>query len=315
MGTISDKEFIFIVGAPRSGTTWLNQMVQAHPATVGLREELTVFTYLHLLEKRFQEEKLRIDQGHWRQGAPLLFTEDEFYAGLRKLAEVTYARVLERNPEATHIMDKHPGYALHLPLIDRLFPRARILHIIRDGREVAVSMISAKERRGFGEGEIHGAAREWATNVRRARAYGSVLGKERYLEVRYEDLVKDPATHLKKIFHFTSLPISDESIAHIASENALSKKQVSSGDKSLNELRMVPNAIWQNKLSLQQRWTMDQMVGDLLEELCYGKSGWWAVEKGDQVRMRLYPFKQKLLSTIRTTLHTWRTPLVKRLKG
>lgn len=313
MRPISNKEFVFVVGAPRSGTTWLHHMIAEHPGTAALPHELTVFTYLHLLDHRFQQEKLNLDQGHWRQGAPLLFTEEEFYLGLRNLAEQAYARVLERKPKSTHILDKHPAYALRLPLIDRLFPRCRIIHIIRDGREVAVSMMSAKKRVGFGEGEIRGAAHDWATHVRSAKAYGILLGKDRYLELRYEDLVKDPETHLKEIFQFTGLDITNEAIASIASENMLSKKQVSRGDKSINELRNIPNAIWQNKLDLAERWTMDQMVGDLLEELGYGEPGWWAVKKGDQWRMRIYPLKQKLRNSLHSILHTWRTPLVKRV--
>ncbi|MBK6409422.1 MAG: sulfotransferase [Flavobacteriales bacterium] len=68
MTTISDKQFLFVVGAPRSGTTWLHHMLAEHPDVASMEPELTVFSYLHLWEQRFQREKTRQEQGLWRQG-------------------------------------------------------------------------------------------------------------------------------------------------------------------------------------------------------------------------------------------------------
>ncbi|MBK7248361.1 MAG: sulfotransferase [Flavobacteriales bacterium] len=314
MTTISDKQFLFVVGAPRSGTTWLHHMLAEHPDVASMEPELTVFSYLHLWEQRFQREKTRQEQGLWRQGAPLLYTEDEFYRGLRAIALDAYERLLKQGPAATHVLDKHPSYALHLPLINRLFPHCRVLHIIRDGREVAVSMMSAKKRIGFGFGEIRGASRNWATHVRAGMAGGDLLGPERYLEVRYEDLVARPGPVLQQVFRFAGLQLKDEDISRIARENALSKMQVSGGDTSLNALRKIPGAIWRTKLNLEERWTMDRMVGDLLQELGHARPGWWAFHPGHKARMALYPAMRRVLNTAGSVLTTWRTPVVKRLE-
>ncbi|MGB3526578.1 MAG: sulfotransferase [Flavobacteriales bacterium] len=312
---IADRTHLFVVGAPRSGTTWLHSMLADHPAVASLKVELTLFShYLAPGAARFEEESLRSEQGHWHQGLPQLFTQAEFDEGLRTAAEAVYQRVLGTNPESTHILDKHPGYSRHIPLIARLMPKSRFIHIIRDGREVAVSMMSAKRRLGYGAGEIQGAAREWHGNICHARSAGVTLGPARYMEVRYEYLVEHTATALGEVFEFSGLKVQKDETERIANENNISRKQVSRGDVQLNTLRAIPDAIWKAKLSLEERWIMEQMVGHLLKELGYARSSdWWALHSGDKLRMAGYPLFRKLGNTIGSTLHTWRKPLVKRI--
>ena len=313
MNPAADKLFLFVVGAPRSGTTWLHRMLHEHPATVGLNAELTVFHYLNLWDRRFQFEKSHIDQGKWTQGAPLVYSEEDFFDGLRTIALDAYARLLRNKPQASHILDKHPGYALCLPLMDRLLPTCKVVHIIRDGREVAVSMMSAKRRIGFGEGAVHGATREWADHVRHARHAGQTLGKDRYLEVRYEELMQRPQDGLRTIFRFAGLNAAEDLVERIASAHRMEVNQVSRGNTEVNALRSTPDAIWKAKLTLEERWTMDRLAGDLLTELGYGSPGWWSIRRWDPVRLRLGLAKHRLLNTMGSAWHTWKRPLPQRL--
>ncbi|MCO6483499.1 MAG: sulfotransferase [Flavobacteriales bacterium] len=315
MAYLADKDFIFVVGAPRSGTTWLHQMLLEHPDVAGLESELTVFYYLGLLDKRYADEKYRLDNGHWRQGAPLLYTEEEFRESMRQMALDAYGRVLARKPEATHILDKHPGYAVQLPLINKLFPRCKVIHIIRDGREVVVSMMNTKRKVGFGAGEIKGATAEWFRNIREARANSKEFGPDRYMEVRYEELVAHTQAGLKDLFRFVGLDAPDPIAARIAAANDISVKQVSWGNKELNDLRDKPKAIWQTKLSLEERWVMDRMAGDLLKELGYWTPGWWALSSWDPLRIKLHFARKRILNTLGSAKHTWKTPMAKRLSG
>lgn len=312
MGDMEGKQLLLVLGAPRSGTTWLHRMLAAHSDTASLDRELTVMVYLQLWDKLYQKEKFHLDQGHWRQGAPLLYTPEEFDNGLRAIAHNAYARVLARNTQATHILDKHPAYALYIPVIARLFPAAKVVHIIRDGREVVVSMMSAKRRIGFGEGGINGASRDWARHVALARRDGMALGPDRYLEVRYEELMACTAPGLKDIFRFADLPAGDADIGRIAEEYRIGNNQVSRGDDSLNELRKEPGAIWRNKLGLEERWTMDRMVGHLLREFNRAEAGWWAVKSGDKARMALIHARKRMMNTIGSAVHAWRRPFASR---
>ena len=175
-----DKRFVFVIGAPRSGTSWLHQMLAQHPAVAAMAgEELTIFSrYVHMWVHNYEEEAKNITTGKWRQGLPCVWDAGTFEANMLRFVEDVYGRVLARNAQATHILDKHPNYSNHLPMIDRFLPQSRFIHIIRDGREVAVSMMSVRKRVGHSPGEVRGAAREWHRCISNARAYGAKLGPE-----------------------------------------------------------------------------------------------------------------------------------------
>lgn len=95
--------------------------------------------------------------------------------------------------------DKTPGYAEQIPRLHALFPNCQVIHIIRDGRDSALSMM---ERR-VGPKTLFDAARQWVGRVERARHDGQRwLGPQRYLEIYYEQLVADPSTILKRVCEF-----------------------------------------------------------------------------------------------------------------
>jgi hypothetical protein len=99
--------------------------------------------------------------------------------------------------------DKTPRYVLHLPLIADAFPEARFVHLIRDGRDIALSMLA--RRVDWMWKDVHECAVNWRRRVERGREAGAALGS-RYLEVRYEALVERPNEVLECISDFAHLP-------------------------------------------------------------------------------------------------------------
>jgi hypothetical protein len=268
------RQFVFVVGAPRSGTTWLHRMVAEHPFVASVDPELTWFSrYLPPALANYEREKQHMDRGDWQQGLPVLYSPDEFLACLRELTDAVYGRVLRTRPTATHIVDKHPNYANHMGTIARILPEAKFIHIIRDGREVAASMISAAKREHFGASEVTGAAEDWNRFTRNARGSGQTLGPARYLEVRYEALLKDDGTLLAAVLAFMGLPVRPEEAAAIVARNAFSKKAFSAADPAR---KADPGRTWQDRMSLQERHRFDRTAGPLLLELGYAEGGWWA---------------------------------------
>src|SRR5262249_19847525 len=91
--------------------------------------------------------------------------------------------------------DKTPAYTAEIHILNKMFPGARFIHIIRDGRDVALSLL----QQWWGPNDLMSALRHWAETVQCARKMLQMLPEERYVEVRFEDLVADPAREVLKI--------------------------------------------------------------------------------------------------------------------
>ena len=99
--------------------------------------------------------------------------------------------------------DKSPKYIEHLPLLVELFPRARIVHLVRDVRDYSVSI-----RKAWGK-DVRRAAARWNADV--ARAHDLCLEMPvRFHEVRYEDLLAEPERELRRLAKFIGVPFSPE---------------------------------------------------------------------------------------------------------
>jgi hypothetical protein len=199
----------FVVGVARSGTTLLRLMLDAHPELAiphethfipaVLREPdasrerffelLTGFPTWEDLKtpaELFHEELLRVEPFDVRDGLRAFY---RLYARARGKARWG---------------DKTPPYLLHIRAIHEALPEARFIHIIRDGRDVAVSLRPL----WFSPGEsMEALAGMWAGHVTQARAQGlgQPPGSPFYLEVRYEDLIADPVRELRRICGFLDL--------------------------------------------------------------------------------------------------------------
>jgi hypothetical protein len=98
--------------------------------------------------------------------------------------------------------DKTPLYMQHLDVLEHAFPGARYVHIVRDGRDAALSFAGMRRRARFNLARprsLDAFACQWRREVGDARRFGEQVARERYVEVRYEDLVRDPEPHLRRI--------------------------------------------------------------------------------------------------------------------
>jgi len=106
--------------------------------------------------------------------------------------------------------DKYPPYCEQIAYLDKLWPRARFVHILRDGRDVVASanqayMTDRGWRRASETPAVALSAAHWARQVRIARAYGAKLPRDRYLEITYEDLTRDASNVLDLVLRFVGL--------------------------------------------------------------------------------------------------------------
>ncbi len=198
-----------VVGVGRSGTTLLRLMLDAHPG-LAIPAETGFLVPVAALAGSGDEarEELFRTATSFPNWPDLAVPVELFRAELDRLEPFTltagcrcfyhlYAR-LHGKPRAG---DKTPPYALHLGAIHALLPEARFVHIVRDGRDVARSF------RGlwFSPGdEIETLARTWRDTILTARRLAERV--PHYLEVRYEDLIREPETVLRRVCAFAELP-------------------------------------------------------------------------------------------------------------
>ncbi|MFM2081483.1 MAG: hypothetical protein RL380_174 [Verrucomicrobiota bacterium] len=201
-----------LVGSPRSGTTLLRFMLDAHPALAIPPE--TGFLLLgpqlvgqgEALRESFFEAVVNFPPGApaWED---FQIPRVEFAARLCELRPFTVANgfrlfyeMYAARFEKKRWGDKTPLYGHHLVELEKILPEARFIHLVRDGRDAAVSLRQRKFSPGH---DMAVQARYWRDNVLTARQQGRKCAH--YLEVRYEDLLREPAATLRQLCAFVEL--------------------------------------------------------------------------------------------------------------
>jgi len=165
--------------------------------------------------------------------------------------------------------DKTPLYMQYLGLLERLFPTALYVHLIRDGRDAALSFLSVPGgvvTEGWGHPrDAAGFACQWATEVRAARRLGARLGPGRYAELRYESLVAAPAVELRRVCAFAGLAYDDAMLDYVGRTDSARKAH----QQRLNEPPRQGMRDWRTELDPAERKRFEAVAGDLLDELGY----------------------------------------------
>jgi hypothetical protein len=217
---------LFFVSAGRSGTTLLRSMLVAGGEIAIPPETQTV----HVAARRFST----LQHLGWADLSRLIIALfeshrnfhiwqvnlNEAYQSVTNMpaAERSLARIVDhiylayahqQFPEATKWGDQSPIHTFYWPWILRVFPRARFIHMVRDGRDAIASMYERGKhlKRGM---SLEEATYRWTTSIDRVLALQEHLGEGEVLEVRYEDLVREPEGTLANICAFSGLEFKNE---------------------------------------------------------------------------------------------------------
>lgn len=282
----------FIVGVPRSGTTLLRLMCDAHPdlslppemgfmpAVARLRLESPArAAFLKAVTEMPSWQDANIDAAEFEQALSTLqpFNVSE---GVR-----TFYRIYAGRFGKSRWGDKTPAYCLHMRDIERILPEAHFIHIIRDGRDVALSL------RGlwFSPGdEIEDLANHWRSWIHTARRLGKRC--RHYLEIRYEDLISNASSVLPKLCDFIGLPYhaqmeryyesaavrldevktmyrDDGSIVITKEERLFNQRFTRKPPETSRVYR------WRTEMDTATRLRFEAVAGDLLKQLGYPAGG------------------------------------------
>ena len=169
--------------------------------------------------------------------------------------------------------DKTPLYMQHLPLLERLFPEAQFVHLIRDGRDAAVSFLAMPEgivtRTWAHPRDAAGFACQWRTEIQAAQALGRHLGTARYLEARYERLTAEPEATVREICAFLSLPFDPAMLDFAGTVDLTGKPH----QTRLAQPPTVGVRDWRTEMSPADVAAFEEVAGDLLVQLGYEADG------------------------------------------
>lgn len=323
--------FPFFVGCERSGTTLFRAILDSHPEMAipgesyfiadmgwnrqcyerhnGFATELFVSDLLK--HPRFCLWDLPEEEVRKALTTP---PPPESYADAIRRVFALHAHLQGK----TRYGDKTPVYVRFIPLLAQIFPEARFVHIIRDGRNVALSIqeigkrLGPKRYRNIGECAIH-----WRGRVELGREAGRQIGSDRYLEVRYEDLVEDPERVVRTLCEFVDLEFHNEMLRYFErAEELVSSFTNPSIQRSLFLPPTKNLRDWRCQMSKEDTALFEILAGDLLVELGYERSvnelsGWTRLT----TRLRGFILESRCLARRNRGRLSWWAKKIMRLFG
>lgn len=294
---------IFVVGAWRSGTTILRLMLNRH-------SRIAIPTESHFVVGLYRRFWGRLDPGKFQDALrknPFLLRwqlDEEVLLERLQAAERTWRGQFDavfdtyaRMHSKPRWGDKTPDYVLNLGILHRIFPDLQVIHVIRDGRDVACSLADVP---WFSE-DIRGAAHGWRKRVVRGINYGKRLGAAQYCEVRYEDLVNNPREQVQTLCSFLGETFEPEMLTFYEDANELIPADAFAWHQRVAE-PIVTSRIgrWRDTLPSSEVARFEQIAGDMLGQLGYdtvSKPAWgWT---GGRITGLSARFGKKVLRRIR----------------
>lgn len=318
----SDYKKLFVVGNPRSGTSWLKKTIGQHPSIISVPSESQAYLLIYeqfkrlkglrnwTFKKRLQCWKRIIKQYGF---LPILtgIKSNDLWSGIfynyevcKKKEEVglhflvEYSELEKRvrdvrllptedvekakqaigllfddffykkggNKEKI-LLEKTPYHLRYVDVILHQFPEAKVVEIIRDGRDVAVSYMSRAKTKKWADKQMKEIIKDWKCSIKlgdRFRANESL--RDRIHLVRYEQLRRDTKTELKKVFDFAELSYDETLIDRI-----IEKTDIKNIKKKGEGLQVRKGAIgeWRSRLSETDIALWKELAGDTLVHLGY----------------------------------------------
>jgi Sulfotransferase family len=278
---------LFIVGCPRSGTTLLQRLLDAHP-------QLAVIDETRWVDHWYRERKGVTPEGFVTgelitrlldlpRFARLGLGREELEGLLDVDRPLSYPRFVAqlydlygRSRGKPLVGDKTPRYVRSLPILHELFPDTRFVHLIRDGRGTSLSVVNWRKADKlattfptWGEHPVATAALWWEWQVRLGREAGASLGSRLYYEIRYEALVADPERELEALCDFLDLTFDG---AMLRFHEGRERRESGLSAKSA-WLPATPGLRdWRREMAAENVERFEATAGDLLDALGYPRA-------------------------------------------
>ena len=246
---------IFVLGAPRSGTSMLQWALRQHPDLWGGQESDYLIPLVQSLREAHEFGSQR-DDLHWLSGQGVDFDE------LCRSVGVGINALYMSRSGGRRWVEQTPQYTLHLDDMVRLFPGAQFLCLVRDGRDVVHSL------RHFVHPETHERACElWRSFNLAALEFARSAHGDRLLLVPYRAVVEETEDALRKVYDFVGEPFEPKSVDFVRKEG-----RINSSFRDDDTASRDPGwSTW----TAEERRTFDDLAGHVLIELGFEPDRAW----------------------------------------
>ncbi|HEX8630771.1 MAG TPA: sulfotransferase [Catenuloplanes sp.] len=307
---------IFVVGCARSGTTMLQLMLHAH-ARIAIPPETRFVMDAYRQRRRFGD--LRDADNRRRLAGWIVDRPQTRFTDLGLDAEDVTAQIVAAPPTLGSALgvvfrayarrfdkprwgDKRPAYLSNLDLILRLFPDAQIVNIVRDGRDCVASL----KEMPWHHGDIYSSVSAWARAYDDGRRAARALDATSYYEVRYENLVRDPADELAALCRY----LDEEYDPAMARPSQLAAVAVPAHKtwhaRTRSEVTTERIGSWRERLTAAEIALCEAALGERLRACGYPLSGAPAPRAGERVRYRLVAARHRLAPVKRAAVGRFR---------
>jgi hypothetical protein len=276
----------FIIGRPRSGTTLLRFLFEAHPEVLIPPESPFIINLYKKYGKvtHWDEEKIRSfirDLMKQRYFDKWLINEDELFDHLLECeGETSFQTIVKQvclayqsvftDKKITVIGDKNPGYSLYVNRIHKLFPGSKIIHLTRDYRDNYLSLIKVN----FEVPVVPLVVYRWKFAIQRMWQLKK-RNPELIYSLRYEDLVEEPGQKFRDLCHFLGISYDPSVLAFYQKKEEVEKAYAGSEEIRLvhqslfNPISTARMDIWQTEMSSRQVRIADLVAGKTAERAGY----------------------------------------------
>ncbi len=316
-GGIESKTRFFVVGEMRSGTSWLQRTLNTHPEVFckgegsffGPDQEVEEIPVYKAPTPSLQNAILNCEGIRTWHG----FTWNGWGKGdeeedLRNLTRLTVDYFMDKDSAASGkriVGDKSPLHTDHVDEIHDLYPEAKVIHIYRDGRDVAVSLMHhfwrlSRDRGGifdlepeelekrdaygedpegflasgnsiFTEERLRQMAVRWSRRIDKASREGQKLLGPNFFQLSYEDLLTEPEKNLKAMFQLLGASSDDATVSRCVEKNSFEKlaRRKAGSEDSASFFRKGVAGDWRGVFTDRDREVYEGIAGGVLREMGY----------------------------------------------
>ena len=274
---------VFIIGCPRSGSTWLSLLLSKHPE-VAVFQHSKLMQYLRSLyvwwlTKDLGFGKLIVSVSDQPDDLPpeelnvpikygTLLSEQECLSICRTTANKIFQAVASRKPNTKVVVDKTPESGHIAKFIHKVYPEAYFLHIVRDPRSVVSSLKHAGESWAKGEFPTNPIDASDYWNEQISTGLRIQERSPNYMQIRYEDLAEKGVGQLREVFEFLGLEVTDKFCSGALETCSISQFK-KDRDMPQGFFRKGEADSWRRELSSRDIKLIEYVTARLMKELDY----------------------------------------------